>query len=102
MPPRLFHRDDARLPYAHTFHPDLWLENKPAVTGNPPQEWPLVPFSGGPGVCPGRNVVLLLGSAMLAALIHARTPRLTNPQHLPPGHLPGRLDNTRCASCARE
>lgn len=38
-------------------------------------------------------MVLLLGSAMLAPLIHARTPRLTNPQHLPPGHLPGRLDN---------
>jgi cytochrome P450 len=50
-----FHRDDARLPYAHTFHPDLWLEDDPDVKGNPPRDWPLVPFSGGPGICPGRT-----------------------------------------------
>jgi cytochrome P450 len=63
------------------------------VKGEPPRDWPLVPFSGGPGVCPGRNVVLLLASGMLAALIGSRTVRLQRPDRLPPGYLPGTLDN---------
>jgi cytochrome P450 len=58
----LFHRDETRLPEAHRFAPDLWLRDR----GN--DDWPLVPFSGGPGMCPGRNVVLLTSSVMLATL----------------------------------
>jgi hypothetical protein len=55
--------------------------------------WPLVPFSGGPGIFPGRNVVLFLTSAMLAALIGERTLRLKDAYRMPPGCLPGTLDN---------
>jgi cytochrome P450 len=58
----LFHRDDTRVPEAHRFAPELWLR---ARTND---DWPLVPFSGGAGMCPGRNVVLLTSSVMLATL----------------------------------
>lgn len=88
-----FHRDDERLPYAHRYHPDLWIADDAEVQGLPPREWPLVPFSGGPAHCPGRNLVLMLTSGMLAALIGDRRIRLKDPQRLRPDDLPGTLDN---------
>jgi cytochrome P450 len=88
-----FHRDETRIPYAHTFHPDLWIDDDPEVKGDPPKEWPFVPFSGGPAICPGRNVVLLLTSGMLAALIGRRAVCLRDSHRVPPGRLPGTLDN---------
>lgn len=63
-----FHRDDERLPYADSFSPDLWM-------GEQDRDWPLIPFSEGPGVCPGRNVVLLTTSSLLAKVVAARPPR---------------------------
>ena len=84
-----FHRDDARLPYADRFAPELWLEGTgPGAAGGravgdaPATDWPLIPFSAGPVFCPGRNLVLLMSSAMLAALLGEGCPRL-----LPPGRL---------------
>lgn len=88
-----FHRDETRVPFAHAFHPDVWLEDDPEVQGNMPKAWPFVPFSGGPGVCPGRNLVLTLTSGMLAALVGDRSFRLADPGRLPPGRLPGMLDH---------
>jgi cytochrome P450 len=83
-----FHRDDARLPYANTFKPDIWLEHRSN------QDWPLIPFSGGPAMCPGRNLVLLLTSNMLAALIGDRQVSLTShPSFGPDRPLPGTLNN---------
>lgn len=62
-----FHRDDERLPQANHFSPDLWSGDRPVTN------WPLVPFSEGSAVCPGRELVLLLTTAMLADLLkHAR------------------------------
>jgi len=61
-----FHRDDQRLPFADRFTPELWLEARD------PKGWPLVPFSGGPAICPGRHLVLLLTSTMLSALLDER------------------------------
>jgi cytochrome P450 len=58
-----FHRDDRRLREADRFAPELW--DSPRST----DDWPLVPFSEGPVVCPGQNLVLLLTSAMIAALL---------------------------------
>jgi len=55
-----FHRDADRLPFADAFAPEAWLDGR-ADAG-----WGLVPFSGGPVPCPGRNVVLLLASHTLA------------------------------------
>ena len=58
-----FHRDDQRFPQANHFAPDLWSSPDAAT------DWPLIPFSSGPAVCPGRNLVLLLTSMMLAELL---------------------------------
>lgn len=84
-----FHRDDETLPYAHTFNPDVWIEDDPEVKGFPPKVWPFVPFSGGTAHCPGQLIVLLLTSGMLASLIGDRTIRLKDPHRMPPGKLPG-------------
>jgi cytochrome P450 len=73
-----FHRDDRRLPAAHQFTPDTWI----GATGGPElgdltdDQWPLIPFSAGPAVCPGRNLVLLTASAMLGTLLHRHDLRL--------------------------
>jgi len=82
-----FHRDDQRLAYAHRFTPDLWLHARSDA------EWPLVPFSAGPVVCPARHLVQMLSSAMLAALIDGQEPKLVSEQKMVPGQLPGTLNN---------
>lgn len=58
-----FHRDGDHVPQAHSFVPERWLDR------NDNEDWPLVPFSAGPVFCPGRQLVLMLTSAMLASLI---------------------------------
>jgi cytochrome P450 len=78
-----FHRDEHHLQNAHVFAPDLWRD------GRPENAWPLVPFSGGPGMCPGRNVVLLTCSMVLAELIRARD--FSSEKRLDPHRLPGTL-----------
>lgn len=83
-----FHRDDERLPYADRFSPELWLEERS------PAEWPLIPFSGGPANCPGRNLVLLLTSTLLARLLVHRNLQLNPAGRLDPRNpLPATLDN---------
>src|SRR5690606_31988282 len=57
-----FHRDDERLPYAHRFAPEVWLGEDHAGGAIPLGDWPLIPFSRGPAICPARNLVLLLGT----------------------------------------
>lgn len=83
-----FHRDDQRLSYADRFAPELWLEPQG------PKAWPLIPFSGGPVICPGRHLVLLVTSTMLAALLADREvwlkPLLRLDARRP---LPGTLNN---------
>ena len=58
-----FHRDETRLPEAHSFAPQLWLGDRSAA------DWPLVPFSGGTAMCPGRDVTLMVASQVLARLV---------------------------------
>lgn len=83
-----FHRDDQRLPYANRFAPELWLEERDA------KAWPLIPFSGGPAICPGRHPVLLLASTMLAALMGDREVWLKPLMRLDARQpLPGTLNN---------
>ena len=90
-----FHRDDERLADANRFAPELWLEARTA------ESWPLIPFSEGPAVCPGRNLVLLLSSAMLAEVLAQRHVRLQSPVRLnpdpvsPPGTPVDELPNGR-------
>jgi cytochrome P450 len=93
-----FHRDDRRLPFAHRFEPDVFMDEARQ------REWPLVPFSGGPGICPGQNLVLLLSSAMLATLITRLDLELEDPARLDPERdMPGILDHytVRLAAAAR-
>ncbi len=71
-----FHRDDRHLASANRFDPDLWLQ--PEGTGT----WPLIPFSGGTGICPGRRLVLLVTSTVLARLLSHREFRLDPPSRL--------------------
>src|SRR3954452_15087006 len=82
-----FHRDDALLPFAHKFVPDIWLDGTA-------QQYPqLVPFSAGPAECPGRNLVLFVTSTLLAHLVGSLTLNVTStPQPSPETPLPMTLN----------
>lgn len=71
-----FHRDDLRLPFADRLSPELWLRERTR------DDWPLIPFAGGPAVCPGRHLVLLTASTMVATLLSHGRPRLASPAPL--------------------
>ncbi|MFA9445838.1 cytochrome P450 [Egicoccus sp. AB-alg6-2] len=91
-----FHRDDERLEFADRFEPSLWMG------AHDPDAWPLVPFSAGPVVCPGRNLVLLLTSAMLGALVKDHEYRLPARRHLDASEaLPSVYDPFRVAFAMR-
>jgi cytochrome P450 len=82
-----FHRDDERLPYADRFAPRIWQD------GSARASWSLVPFSAGPAVCPGQNLVLFLTSTLLAQLLQRHDVALTSRPRLYPGRrLPGTLN----------
>ena len=80
-----FHRDDERLPEADRFAPELWREERSA------EDWPLVPFSEGPGECAGRNLVLMTTSTLLARLLSAGEWELTPKVLAPDQPLPRTL-----------
>jgi cytochrome P450 len=82
-----FHRDPDRLPFADSFAPEIWTD------GRADADPALIPFSGGPGVCPGRNLVLLTTSAMLDAMLEHHGFRLRS--HELGARLPGTLDHFR-------
>jgi cytochrome P450 len=78
------HRDDETVPMADRFDPDIWGNPE---AGRGAEDWPIVPFSEGPGVCPGRNLVLLVASTFLAELVRGLdlTPQrpVLDPEALP-------------------
>lgn len=83
-----FHRDEQVLPYADRFSPGIWLDG--TASGNSA----LVPFSAGPGECPGRNLVLFLSSTLLATLLRRQEFRLASRAAIdPPKPLPRTLNN---------
>jgi cytochrome P450 len=82
-----FHRDGSRLPFADRLAPEIWTE------GQGQEDWPLIPFSAGPAACPGRQLVLLVGSTLIAALLASGPVTLTSTQTLEPRcPLPASLD----------
>lgn len=81
-----FHRDEKNLDYAHRFSPEVWDHERTR------DEWPLVPFSAGPGLCPGRHLVLLLTSNFIAQIVGQRSVDLLS-HDLEPGRLPALLNN---------
>ncbi|GAA3454125.1 cytochrome P450 [Dactylosporangium matsuzakiense] len=83
LPSSYFHRDGE---HADDFAPETWLH------GEAMRSWSVFPFSAGPGVCPGRNVVLLTTSTLIAALLDRFGPlRTAAPLRSP---LPRTLDYT--------
>jgi cytochrome P450 len=81
-----FHRDTARVPFADRFAPDVWLG------GTAPHDVPLVPFSDGPASCPGRELVLLVGSLTLATLLRGARLQLESSVVRADQPMPGTLD----------
>ncbi len=82
-----FHRDP-ELPYADSFAPDIWLDGRAAA--NPA----LVPFSAGPAICPGRDLVQFCVSTLLANLLRDHAfEQTTGPVLAPDRTLPATLDN---------
>ncbi|KAA0101349.1 cytochrome P450 [Mycolicibacterium sp. P1-18] len=82
-----FHRDDELLPFAHRFVPEIWLD------GRARQHPQLVPFSAGPAECPGRNLVLLVTSTVLAHVLGSLDLRMTSsPRPSPEVPLPMTLN----------
>lgn len=61
------HRDDVTLPYADLFSPQVWLDGQGGVTTH--RQEALLPFGAGPAACPGRDLVLLVTSTLLAAVL---------------------------------
>lgn len=84
----LFHRDSQRLNYADRFSPDIWTDGTAEL--NPS----LVPFSGGPARCPGRNLVLFCVTSALARLLRDHEFRLASATPLFTGRpVPATLDH---------
>ncbi len=68
-----FHREGDLVPFADRFAPEAWLDGRA-------RDFPaLVPFSAGPGRCPGENLVLLVTSTLLAELLREGEYRLLAP-----------------------
>ena len=83
-----FHRDEATLPFANRFEPDIWLDGRA-------EAYPaLVPFSAGPAGCPGRNLVLFTTSTLLASFLDGHRFRLLSGPRLDPARpLPFTVNN---------
>lgn len=88
----LLHRDNEHLSYANIFAPEVWLNQQNTAIA---KQWPLLPFSEGPAVCPARNLVLLLTSNMLAELLQSSSLELLSSRLNPKLPLPGTLSPYR-------
>jgi len=82
-----FHRDHDRLASADGFAPGSWLD------GTADADWALVPFSGGPVSCPGRNLVLLVASQTLARVARELDLHLPRGRFLAHDPLPMTVDH---------
>lgn len=87
-----FHRDDRVQSHADEFAPTAWLDDSGGVSGlgHVDVDWPFIPFSAGPAVCPGRHLVLLTVSTVLGALVRDLDPT-PEPDPLDPTRLPSAL-----------
>jgi cytochrome P450 len=86
--PSFLQRDDTVLPYADRFAPGVWLDGSGDASPS------LLPFSAGPARCPGRDVVLQLTTALLAALLADADVGIVPPSPLRPDRpLPNTLDH---------
>jgi hypothetical protein len=79
------HRDRDAVPFADRFEPEAWL------SGDAADDWQFNHFSHGPQDCPGTELALLVGKAMLATVLE-RGVRLLEQQLDPDKPLPYSLD----------
>jgi hypothetical protein len=79
------HRDRDAVPFADRFEPEAWL------SGDAAEDWQFNHFSHGPQGCPGAELALLVGKAMMASVL-ARGVRLVEPRLDPEKPLPHSLD----------
>jgi cytochrome P450 len=86
IPSAFHHRDPTATPHADEFVPEEWTgaDVHPRMS--------VFPFSAGPAVCPGRDVVLLTVGTVVSAVLR-RFPDLRAVDPLRPP-LPGTLDHT--------
>ncbi len=79
------HRDRESNEWAERFDPDRWL------SGEAGEDWIFNHFSHGPQSCPGAGIALEVGTAMLAAVLRDREPRVLDggldPDQPPPHSL---------------
>jgi cytochrome P450 len=80
------HRDRERIDYADRFAPEEWTD------GDAGGDWSFNHFSHGPQGCPGTNLALLVGAAVLAAVLTQARLRLLEPRLDPKRPLPHMLD----------
>lgn len=86
------HRDPT-LPHANKFQPEIWLNQSAIETPIPV----LLPFSGGTGICPGRNIVLLVAAEALLVLAANPDVTLTSGHTDLSGSMPATFDHTALA-----
>ena len=80
------HRERDRHAEADRFHPDAW------VSGAAGGDWAFNHLSHGPQGCPGSDLVLFVGGALLANILAAREVRETEGELDPARPLPHMLD----------
>jgi cytochrome P450 len=80
------HRDREAVPYADRFEPEAWL------SGDAADDWQFNHFSHGPQGCPGAELALRVGEAMVGAVVRNRGVHLLEPRLDPAGPLPHSLD----------
>ena len=80
------HRDRDQHRFADRFEPEAWLD------GNATNDWAFNHFSHGPQGCPGVELAMLVGKAMIATLLGERGVRLLEPSIDPAAPLPYSLD----------
>lgn len=84
------HRDTARFAYADRFEPTVWLNGCAA------RSWSFNYFSHGPQVCPGADLVVLLGTTFLAAVLRTAEPVASAVSLHPGAPLPRTFHYSRC------
>lgn len=80
------HRDRDRHQFADRFAPEAWIE------GSAADDWSFNHLSHGPQACPGSDIALFLGKALLASVLTSRRPNLVDGQLDPGRPLPHMLD----------
>ncbi|MGR6912643.1 cytochrome P450 [[Actinomadura] parvosata] len=84
--PIAVHARNPQIDYADAFTPEAWLDGRAAA------DWWIVPFSAGPGRCPGSDFGSTVMAAALAALLRQYDFRPAAPRLSPGRPLPRALD----------